>query len=272
MDTEENDITYRWEQWRRANRDFPRVREAELGALFTLLNPKPGEYIWESGTGNGNLTMPLAQAVVPGGKVVTTDVQLQNTAEVAKLAAERSLPVEALCLPLEAPLLVASQYVGVFDAVASIATLHHFDNRLEGTGEKGRIEALKVFFRALKPGGRLALADVLQDSLAQRYFDVIDNPEHAAPRGHPHDFFTKERLVEVVQQAGFTEVQVELQEVPWHFTSQAEAQIFVHTLHNAKVSPEESFEIAERMLGWNKKPEHYELGWDLFFLTARKPE
>lgn len=268
MKVEDKAIVRRWEQWRRANSDYPLARDNELKHLFALLAPQPGERIWEAGTGNGNLTLPLAAAVAPSGKVVTTDVQGENIAEVARVAAERELPITALLLPVEKPLLDPEHYTDRFDAVASIATLHHFDDRLEGGGERGRIAALRTFKEMLRPGGRLVLSDVLFDSLAQRYFDVIDNPEHAAPRGHPHDFFTKERLLEILTEVGFKDIQFELLSVPWTFSSPEEAAAFVHTLHNARVPQEESFAAAKRMLGFNKVGEYYELGWDLFYVTA----
>jgi hypothetical protein len=44
----------------------------------------------------------------------------------------------------------------------------------------------------------------------------------------------------------------------------------VHTIHNAKCTAEESFEVAKNVLGFKKVNEHYELGWELFFLTAIK--
>ena len=53
----------RWEQYRKANSERPEVRENELRHLFTLLEPRSGEKIWEVGTGNGYLTFPIAGAV-----------------------------------------------------------------------------------------------------------------------------------------------------------------------------------------------------------------
>ena len=58
--------------------------------------------------------------------------------------------------------------------------------------------------------------------------------------------------------------------MPWKFASQDEAINFVHTIHNAKCTPEESFDVAKNVLGFKKVDDHYELGWKLFFLTAWK--
>lgn len=269
-DAMQDPIARRWQQWRLANSGYPLARDAELRKLFSLLSPRSGERIWEAGTGNGNLSLPVAEALAPGGELITTDVEPENIAEVARIARDRGLPMRTQLLPLECPLLDVAEYGGAFDAVVSIATLHHFDNRLEGTGERGRIAALETFYQMLRPGGRLALADVLHGSMAQRYFDRIDDPRHAAPHGHPHDFPTKERLLELLAQAGFKEVSFELAEVPWSFASPQEAAAFVHTLHNATVPEEESFRVAQEMLGLTKTGSRFELGWDLFFVSARR--
>ncbi len=268
--TEEDAILYRWEQWRRANTQYPGARENEIRRIYTLAHPRPGEKIWESGTGNGCLTLPLIEAVGETGEVVSTDVQPENIKELQEAVTARGLAVKALLLPVEQPLLSSEQYENYFDAVCSIATLHHFDDRLKRPGESGRIEALETFYRMLRPGGRLILSDVLGDTETSRYFDTIDTPERAAPRGHPHDFFTKERLLGLLQNTGFKNIRFECTDVPWKFVSEEEARWFVHTLHNATVSEEESFAVAKKMLGFKEKDGHYELGWGLFFLEATK--
>lgn len=259
----------RWENYRRANSQKPHVRENELRKIFELATPRPGERIWEVGTGNGYLTFPLALAVGEGGLVVTTDVERGNSKDVEDKNKKLRLRIEPLLLPAEDPLL-GPKYKNEFDAVVSIATLHHLDNRAKQTGEKGRTRAFKVFYRALKPGGRIALSDILHDTITQRYFDAIDSPRYCHPHGHPHDFFTGERLVDAVTQAGFRDVSMEVLSVPWQFSTKDEAKEFVHTIHNAICSPEESFAVAEKILGCKKGSNGYKLGWELFFLTARK--
>lgn len=256
----------RWESYRRANSDRPEARERELRHLFTLLGPKEGEYIWEVGTGNGYLTFPLAEAVGASGRILTTDVMAENVEDVRRKNEEKGLPIEALLVPEGLP----SPLPQGLDAVASIATLHHFDNRRDGTGAQGRKGALKAFFEALRPGGRLVVGDVLDGTISQRYFDAIDDPKYCAPHGHPHDFFTREALEAAAKEAGFSDVRVSVEFVPWQFPSREEAAAFVHTIHNAKCSAEESFALAERMLGFEDKKTHLELGWELFYLTGSK--
>ncbi len=264
-----HDIEQRWENYRKANSDKPSARENELKKIFSLLNPRVGEKIWEVGTGNGYLTFPIGEAVGNIGEVVSTDVNEGNITEAIRKNANKKLNIKAKLLSTDSPLL-DNEYLDYFDAVATIATLHHFDNRKNDTGESERINAIKTFYNSLKKGGRLVMSDPLNGTITQRYFDAIDNPKHCHPDGHPHNFFTKERLQEIVEEVGFKNISIEIAYMPWKFASEAEAMNFVHTIHNAKCTAEESFEVAKNKLGFKKVDDHYELGWELFFLRAEK--
>lgn len=265
MNNEE--VNLRWQNYRKANFDKPSARENELSKVFQLINPRDGQHILEIGTGNGYLTIPLAKAVGSQGFVLTADVSRENLESVEKTKGD--LHIETRLFSDNEPI-CKNDELGKFDIVASIATLHHFDNRSEGTGENNRISALKAFYSYLKPGGKLVIADVTHGTISQKYFDSIDNPKHCHPNGHPHDFFTLERLTEVVKEVGYKDVDVIIEYVPWKFESEEEAKNFIHTIHNAKCTPEESFEISKNVLGFKKVDDHFELGWELFFLTARK--
>lgn len=264
------DLERRWQNYRKANFDRPTARENELMEMFHLLDPKSGERIWEVGTGNGYLTFPVAEAVTPSGEVVTTDVEKGNYEAVIEKNRTRQLPITSLLLGVGASPMLTDAHGSYFDAVTSVATLHHFDNRKQATGHEGRVAALRECYDRLKPGGRLVLGDPLHGTTTQQYFDAIDSPEYCAPEGHPYDFFTADELVGLLTSIGFRDVHIEVKTVPWKFASRNEAAAFVHTIHNARVSPEESLRLAERILGFSRVADHYELGWELFFLTAKK--
>ena len=266
-----SDIAMRWEKYRYANSNQPSVRENELKQVFELIHAESGENIWEVGTGNGYLTFPLVEAVGETGEIVTTDVNEGNIEEVRKKSKAAGIKnIQSVFLPVEKPLLGA-EYENAFDGVVSIATLHHFDDRSKKTGETGRIAALTSFFKTLRSGGRLVVADVAHGTISQKYFDAVDNPMYCFPLGHPHDFFSTDRLSEICKKIGFIDVSVIIKRVPWRFTGIEEAKNFIHTIHNSHCSPEESFELAQKYLGLNNRDGMYELGWELFFLKAKKP-
>lgn len=263
-------IAQRWENYRLANSLLPTARENELLKAFELVDPHPGQKILEVGTGNGYLTFPLAEGVAPDGEVVTADVTEDNLKDVERRNRARGLPIRHLLFEEQDEMPFSKRFRDYFDAVASIATLHHFDNRKLGTGDSGRRRAVTEFFRVLKDGGRMVLADPAHGTITQRYFDRINNPRYCYPDGHPHDFFTPERLRQVVQEVGFKEIVITILYVPWKFESIEAGKEFVHTIHNARCSADESLAVAQEILGFNRIGDHFVLGWELFFLTARK--
>lgn len=263
-------IVQRWESYRRANFQHPGARENEFQKMFELVNPEPGQKILEVGTGNGFHTFPIADALGSQGEVATADVTQGNIDAVRKANEERGLNITTFRFRENDEKPFSSRYENYFDTVASIATLHHFDNRAKTTGTSGRRSAISEFHRVLKPGGTLVLADPMHGTITQRYFDRIDDPKYCHPDGHPHDFFTREQLHDAVSRSGFVDVKIQVLSMPWRFDSEAAAQNFVNTIHNAQCSSRESFEIAREILGFQKVDNHYELGWELFFLTARQ--
>lgn len=264
------DVNERWENYRKANSSKPNARGNELKRIFLLVNPKEGNKILEVGTGNGYLTFPLAEAVGTSGQVVTTDVSKGNIEDVIEKNKVKGLNLVPTLLPFKEGTLSDPKYNNYFDVVTTIATFHHFDNRLDGTGDSGRRAALKQFYKNLKSGGRLVIGDVLHGTISQKYFDAVDNPIHCSPFGHPHDFFDENSLKKAVEDVGFKDVNVTVEYVPWKFASEEEAGTFIHTIHNAKCTLQESLDLAKEKLGLKKVGDHYELGWELFFLQAIK--
>lgn len=276
MEPTNDEIRLRWENYRRANLDFPIARKNEIPELLSRVTRLYG-VMWEVGAGSGILTIPLAQkqrAHSLWGGLCTSDVVPENLAAVREQCEELGLYVDAVQCPMDDPLRLTGMancmLDGGFARVVTIATLHHFDDRSRGTGESGRTKALETFYRALGKGGELIIADVMHGTIAQRYFDAVDDPTHCYPVGHPHDFFTVERLTEILLAIGFKDVSIEIKFVPWQFASEEDAKLFVHTLHNARCSPEESFAVACEYLGWHKVADHYELGWELGYIDAVK--
>lgn len=261
-------ISERWENYRNANTNNPDVRNNELSRAHYLLHPKSGERILEIGTGNGLLTLLIAEDVKSSGEVITTDVIEGNLEKVSK-ANTHHLPIIPLLLDTDAPFPLSEKYDRYFDAIITVATLHHFDSRLEPE-KNGRLQLIEACYRMLKPGGRLVVVDPLAGTKTSAYFDAINTPAHCFPLGHPHEFFSQEELLSLTRSVKFQDVSLDLISVPWRFVSQEEAKTFLHTIHNSRCTPEESLALAEKVLGFQKEEDHYELGWDLFFLTAKK--
>lgn len=182
--------------------------------FYWLTQKKESEY-GKVDTGNGNLTFLLAEAVGKTGQVVTTDVNPENVEFVENRNKDKKLNIKSVLLPLKEKFLKEETYQNYFDQVITLASFHHFDNKAENTGETGRKEALNTFYKNLKKGGRLVIADVFYGTISQKYFDVIDSPIHIHPAGHPRDFPTKVSLYKMAKEAGFKDVKLEVSYVAW---------------------------------------------------------
>ncbi len=267
MEIQLNDeIARRWENYRLANGKFPDVRALELEKQLEYTSPKLGERIVEIGTGNGILTFELARRVGKGGKIITHDYQNVNLEYVMKLNDGR-YPIECVSQALDYGLSLENDSV---DRISTIATLHHYDDRSKKTGSEGREEIINEFYRVLKEGGKLVIGDVAHGTAAQKYFDAIDDPKLCYPLGHPHDFLDEKLAKELCSNAGFKNIEFKIESVPWAFKNEEMAGEFLHQIHNAKCSPEESLNVAKKHIPfWSDFGKFY-LGWELFYLTAEK--
>ncbi|MFH1649959.1 MAG: methyltransferase domain-containing protein [Candidatus Woesearchaeota archaeon] len=258
----------RWSNYRKANDKYPAVRSAELDQIFERVNPRQGEIIAEFGTGNGYLTFPLARAVCHQGRVITFDVMEENLESVIERNLKFNLPIETRHQPPRAYTGLPAESV---DAVASIATFHHYDSTRPDTGTKGRLTAMKEWARVLKYDGQLVVGDVMRSTAPSTYFNAIDSPTLCAPEGHPHEFMDEELVKGLCTEAGLELSYFQFVKTPWVFNDEKEAGDFLNVIHNSQASKQESLQIAkDNLQHWQEHGKFY-LGWGLAYFEARKP-
>ena len=117
--------------------------DATLAAVIAAAAAQPGDTVVDLGTGTGNLAVRLP----PVGRLVCVDISAGMLA-----AARPKLP--AATEYLEADLLEFAERVPAADAIVSTYALHHLTG-----GEKPPL--LSALARALRPGGRLAIGDLM---------------------------------------------------------------------------------------------------------------
>jgi ubiquinone/menaquinone biosynthesis C-methylase UbiE len=123
-------------------------REREPDRIIAALGLAPGMVVADVGAGTGLLTVHVAKAVAPGGKVVATDVDgavldmLESRITEAGLAGV----VERRVVSGDAPGLEPATY----DAILLSEVDHYFSDR---------VAWLRAALPALKPGGRLVITN-----------------------------------------------------------------------------------------------------------------
>lgn len=138
--------------------DITRRRQAS----FDALQPKPGEMVLDIGCGNGLLSLELARAVGPGGRVIgidpSEDMRKSATNRCREFKWVEIVDGSACKLPVES---------GTADKAVSVQVFEYLDN-ISG--------AAREAFRTLRPGGRLVVGDFHFGSLV--WFS--DHPDRMA--------------------------------------------------------------------------------------------
>lgn len=139
-----------WLRWL-VEMDNPFTKTNRAAFIVETLALKPGMTVLDAGCGPGRLTLPLARAVGPSGRVTAVDVQPGMLARAqAKTAAAGLENIDFVCAALGQDPLPAQS----FDRAVLVTVLGEIPERDRAVAE---------LFRALKPGGLLAVVEVIFD-------------------------------------------------------------------------------------------------------------
>jgi len=139
-----------WLRWL-VELDNPFTKTNRAAFIVETLTLSPGMTVLDAGCGPGRLTVPLAQSVGPAGRVVALDIQPGMLARAkAKTEAAGHANVEFVAAALGDGKLPSNH----FDRAVLVTVLGEIPNRAG---------ALAELFGALKPGGFLAIVEVVFD-------------------------------------------------------------------------------------------------------------
>lgn len=131
--------------------DNPFTRTNRAGFIIGTLGPLTGLRVLDAGCGPGRLTLPLARAVGPAGRVTAMDIQpgmLERTR--AKTGAEKLENVDFL----QAGIGEGKLPHGAFERAVLVTVLGEIPEREEAFAE---------LYDAMTPGGILAVVEVIFD-------------------------------------------------------------------------------------------------------------
>jgi ubiquinone/menaquinone biosynthesis C-methylase UbiE len=124
-----------------------REREESAARMFKELNLKPGQVLCDLGSGNGYHTIPMAEAVLPGGKVYAVDIQPEMLTLLEKRAEKRAVTnIEYILGELWDPKIPEN----TMDMILVVDAYHEFSHPEH---------MLKAIHKALKPTGVLVMVE-----------------------------------------------------------------------------------------------------------------
>jgi ubiquinone/menaquinone biosynthesis C-methylase UbiE len=242
--------------------EYPHAREDDLQFMRRYLNPQPGEHILGFSEGNGFFCQEIAEAIGISGSYLLTDPSQDQLDSLLK----KALPVQVIVQQSGAETLeVPSNF---YDKIWSFGGFHHCQNQTE---------AFQRIYKALKPKGKLVIADVFQGSSLAKHFDK--QVARYCLTGHEVKFMSDEFARTLCYVGGFLDKNVDIVDLPqkWRFKTEYEIGAFVYKFHAMTKLPgseiqkiQQVFEGCKEILGIEYRENMYELNWPMKAIIAIK--
>jgi len=149
---------------------------------------------------------------------------------------------------------------GTIDAALGLAGLHHSTSHRATLAES---------LRVLRPGGELALCDVLVGSAQARWLNEFVDAH--SPSGHDGRFPIAGATARVMRELGFVDVVEDVREVPWRFASRADALAFMVGIFGLSCGVELVDAVVDDYLELRVGAGGVEVTWPLMYCRGVKP-
>jgi ubiquinone/menaquinone biosynthesis C-methylase UbiE len=169
------------QEWQKTLEASNRVAGLKTGEVIAKIGLKPGQVVADLGAGTGLFSVPLAQAVAPGGKVYAVEIDKGYFPIIGEKAKEAHVAnVQTVLGEFGDPKLPASDVdVAFFHDV-----LHHIEDRAG---------YLKNVSRYVKPLGRVVVIDL--------------KAEQSPHKDQPNLIVSEEQVTGWLKSAGFNKVE-----------------------------------------------------------------
>ncbi len=248
------DIEFNQERARRyhlAMGNHPKARDSELERLELgkTLN-KENLVILDLGAGDGFLTRHLSKTY-PKARIYALDASESMLLEHTNGSVEL-INSDSDKIPLKE---------GSVDIVVSLATFHHINKKKETFDEVKRI---------LTPKGIFIIADVMDKTNVQEFFDTI--VRNYCITGHEFPFLSKEWVGELANQSGLIHIDSKLKETPWKFNTREDMAFFVKNLVGLDISVDFLLKLLYENFLVKLRDNQVQLGWKLGYHVLQKQE
>lgn len=228
-----------------AFRLYPEACREEGATILSLAAPKAGEILLDLPAASGYLSLYLDE---PDVRLITVDPNPIFHAQC------QSRGLESYLAPLDDLPLAA----GAVDVAVCLAGLHH---------EPRRLAVFQEIRRVLRPGGRLAIAEIAKDSAVARFFDEFVHNHNSL--GH-QGAFVDDAFIEDLCAAGFRVVADETPSYHWNFASCAQMADFLRLCFGIDLAgPADIIAAVRSYLGIDSAPDgRASMRWSLRTLLA----
>lgn len=229
----------------RAMRRFPHARDMEFAQLVQAARLQPGDVVADVPAGGNYLQHHLPPSCQWVGWEPCSSFSHHGA------ASER----------LGAPLLPLPWPADFVDVAISLAGVHHLEDK-------------KPFFaechRVVKPGGRLVVSDVLENSPVAHFLDIFVGANNST--GHEGAYLNGHSADEL-RETGWAIERTQVNDFYWQFSGLRNMAAFCHGLFDLRLCSLAATAAAiEKHLGVKRFPDGTRgMAWQLMTITAHKP-
>ena len=241
---------FRGAHYNRACRDYPMARLLERTALLSRLDLSDKTSFCDVPAGGGY----LADGV--------EELQRSIAISCIEPSAHFGQMIDSSFTTVNCPVDSIPLADRSFDAIGSLAGLHHIANRRP---------VFKEWIRLLKAGGELAVADVALGSLTGDFLNGFVDCH--TPQGHDGIFFAAGEFTELMQEQGLEDCNEEVVTLYWQFEQREGAASFCKDLFYLTTVEVEDVAIQLDKLGlhFSETNNQWQLSWELIYAKGKKP-